>query len=91
MTCQIHYAKPLKMMNLASDKLLHLSKPRLDGIDFENIKPDSKNNYWLNQSDSPDFERLLPLVDRQNLASKVSDDEQAIFKLLFSWYLNSSG
>ena len=76
--CQIHYAKR-EDDELASDKLQHLSKTRFDGIDFEKIKPD-KNNYWLNPSDS-DFERLLTLVDRQTLASKVSDDEQAIFKL----------
>ena len=51
----------------------------LGDIEFSEVTPDRKHN-WLNQSDS-NFERLLPLADRQTTRAKSEDDERAVFKL----------
>ena len=76
--CTIHYARR-EDSEIARDKLAYLQGATLDSIDFEDITPDKRNN-WLNQS-SPDFERLIPLGDRQTKFAKTTDDEQAIFRL----------
>ena len=60
--CSIHYARR-EDAEIAKDKLTYLRSARLDDIAFEDITPDSKNN-WLNQSNS-DFDRLLPLANRE--------------------------
>ena len=76
--CGIHYALR-EDAELAVDKLAYLREAKLDEIAFEKITPDGKNN-WLNQSNS-DFERLLPLADRQTKLAKTPTDEQAVFRL----------
>ena len=60
--CSIHYASR-EDAELAKDKLAYLRNAKLDEIAFEDITPDSKNN-WLNQSNS-DFDNLLPLANRE--------------------------
>ena len=52
---------------------------KLDEFSFEDITPDSKNN-WLNQSDS-DFDSLLPLANRETKFADFASDERAVFKL----------
>ena len=64
---------------VARDKLAYLKETGLDSVPFESIKPDAKNN-WLNQSNS-NFERLIPLADRQTKLAKSADEEQAVFGL----------
>ena len=76
--CDIHYARR-EDSELAVDKLAYLGKTQFDEINFEQIVPDAKHN-WLNQSDS-DFERLLPLADKQTMRARTHDDEGAVFKL----------
>ena len=76
--CGIHYARR-EDAELARDKLAFLNDAELIDIPFESIAPDAKHN-WLNQSDS-NFERLLPLTDRQTMGTVTSDDEKAVFKL----------
>ena len=76
--CGIHYVRR-EDAELAVDKLAYLSKTNLDDIEFESIIPD-RYNHWLNQSNS-DFEHLIPLANRQTKLAKVTDDEQAIFRL----------
>ena len=63
--CAIHYARR-EDAELAKDKLAYLKDAKLDGVGFEGIAPDKRND-WLNQSNS-DFERLLPssLAEKQN-------------------------
>ena len=51
----------------------------MDSIVFEDITPDEKGN-WLNQSNS-DFEKLMPLANRQTKLAKRVEDEQAVFGL----------
>ena len=51
----------------------------MDGIQFESITPDKRND-WLNQSNS-DFERLMPLANRETKYAKTAEEEQAVFKL----------
>ena len=76
--CKIHYASR-EDAEIAMDKLAYLRGATLDEIDFADITPDSKNN-WLNQSNS-DFERLLPLANREAKSSKATDDNPSVFGL----------
>ena len=76
--CGIHYAKR-EDAEIAVDKLAYLGKAHIDDVEFERIIPDKRSD-WLNQSNS-DFERLLPLADKETKFAKNADDEQAIFGL----------
>ena len=62
-----------------ADKLSELQKFGIADIAFEDVTPDSKDN-WLNQINA-DFERLLPLVNRTTRSAKTASDEEAIFGL----------
>ena len=77
-TCGIHYARR-EDAELAKDKLAYLRDAALEGIEFETIAPD-KRNAWLNQSNS-DFEKLLPLANRETKLAKTAADERAVFGL----------
>ena len=76
--CNIHYARR-EDAEVARDKLAYLKETGLENIPFESITPAAKNN-WLNQSNS-NFERLIPLADRQTKLAKSPDDERAVFGL----------
>ena len=76
--CGIHYAVR-EDAELATDKLAYLRDATLDSIEFDSITPDAKS-YWLDQSDS-DFERLIPLANRETKFAKTVADEQAVFSL----------
>ena len=76
--CSIHYASR-EDAELAKDKLSYLRGAKLDEFSFEDITPDSKNN-WLNQSNS-DFDNLLPLATKKTKLAKTASEEQAVFGL----------
>ena len=76
--CGIHYAVR-EDAELATDKLAYLRDATLDSIEFDSITPDAKS-YWLDQSDS-DFERLIPLANRETKLAKSVADERAVFGL----------
>ena len=76
--CKIHYASR-EDAEVAKDKLAYLGKTDLDGVPFEILTPDAKNN-WLNQSES-NFETLLPLANRETKLAKRVEDERAVFGL----------
>ncbi len=76
--CNIHYARR-EDAELAKDKLSYLQDADLGGIGFEAITPDRRND-WLNQSSS-DFEKLLPLANRETKLAKRLEDERALFEL----------
>ena len=76
--CGIHYARR-EDAELAKDKLAYLRDAVIEGVDFESIAPDQRND-WLNQSNS-DFETLLPLANRETKFAKTAADEQAVFGL----------
>ena len=63
----------------APDKVAYIEGKILDSFDFVQITPDAHGN-WLNQS-SPDFERLLPLANRQTKFANKHADEIAVFGL----------
>ena len=44
---------------------------------FEKITPDSKHN-WLNKIDA-DFEKMLPVANRQTRFARATDDEESMF------------
>ena len=74
--CAIHYAKR-EDAEIAADKLAYLDKANLRDMKFERITPDKRND-WLNQSNS-DFERLMPIANKETKLAKSVDDERAIF------------
>ncbi len=76
--CGIHYARR-EDAELAVDKLAYLREAKLDEIALEKITPDGKND-WLNQSNS-DFDKLMPLADRQTKGAKTIAEEHAVFGL----------
>ena len=76
--CTISYALR-EDSELATDKLTYLRQACLDEIPFENITPDDKNG-WLNQSNS-DFNRLLPLANKETKFAKNVSEERAVFRL----------
>ena len=76
--CRIGYARR-DDAETAVDKLAYLRSATLDGIKFDSITPDKRND-WLNQSAS-DFEQLIPLADRKTKLAKTADDERAVFGL----------
>jgi predicted helicase len=61
------------------EKREFLQKNRIDQRSFEEIIPDSRNN-WINQTDN-DFDTLLPLADEETKKTRFSSQERAIFKL----------
>ena len=76
--CDIHYTRR-EDAELAKDKLAYLRDATVAGIEFEAITPDKRND-WLNQSSS-DFEKLLPLANRETKLAKRVEDERAVFGL----------
>ena len=76
--CGIHYARR-EDFELARDKLSYLRDSRLDAVTFEDVTPDKRND-WLNQSNS-DFEKLIPLANKETKLAKSVSDEQAVFGL----------
>ena len=61
------------------EKLSEVRKVNMDEIGFEDVDPDAKHN-WLNKG-NPDFQKLMPLVNKQTKLAKTADEETAIFKL----------
>ena len=76
--CKIFYARRPEM-ETAEDKLSFLNHTAISDIDFEEIKPDARNN-WINLADN-DFNSLLPLATKEVKATKKESRETAIFKL----------
>ena len=76
--CRIGYARR-DDAETAVDKLAYLRSAMLDGIKFDSITPDKRND-WLNQSTS-DFERLTPLAERKTNLVKTADSDQTVFGL----------
>ncbi len=76
--CGIQYARR-EDAEPAVDKLAYLRDATLDSVEFDSITPDAKF-YWLDQSNR-DFERLMPLANRDTKLAKTVADEQAVFGL----------
>ena len=76
--CGIHYARR-EDAEPAKDKLAYLRDATMDGIGFQSMTPDKRND-WLNQSSS-NFETLLALANRETKFAKTAADEQAVFGL----------
>ena len=75
---QIHYCA-LDNETSGVGKLNDLANLSIETLHFESITPDSKHN-WLNLS-HPQFERLLPIADKQTKFAKHLSEEQAFFGL----------
>ncbi len=63
----------------AFDKVAYVKDQAIHDLPFSGIVPDAKGN-WLNQSNS-DFEKLLPLANRETKLAKRVEDERAVFGL----------
>ena len=75
---QIHYCA-LDNETSGIGKLNDLANLSMETLRFESITPDSKHN-WLNLS-HPQFERLLPLTDKNTKFAKHVGEERAFFGL----------
>ena len=62
----------------AFEKLDFLSSSKLSDITFDGVHPDAKNN-WINLSESNDWEKLVPVCDKNVKAGQKR--EGSIFKL----------
>ena len=60
-------------------KVDYVKAGSLTGLEFGEISPDQTGN-WLNQSNS-NFERLIPLADKETKFAKSLTDERAVFRL----------
>lgn len=76
--CRIFYSRRPEL-ETAEEKLSFLGEAKLEMVEREEIKPDTKNN-WINQTHN-DFDSLLPLIDKNTKAAKSKRSERAIFKL----------
>ena len=63
----------------SADKIAYVKGKTLADFDFAEIVPDA-HYQWVNQSNS-DFERLMPIANRQTKFTKTASDEQAVFGL----------
>jgi predicted helicase len=63
----------------AEEKISFVSTRFLRERQFEQVKPDAKNN-WINLT-SNDFDALLPLASKDTKAANTAGKERAIFKL----------
>jgi predicted helicase len=77
--CRICYARRPEM-ETAEDKLSFLSTARLAALQFDEVRPDAKQN-WINQTDN-DFDSFIPIASKETKAAKTPGQERAIFKLL---------
>ncbi|MGH6811737.1 MAG: type ISP restriction/modification enzyme, partial [Methylocella sp.] len=76
--CRIHYARRPEM-ETAEEKLTYLSAARLAAIQFDEVKPDAKQN-WIDLTDN-DFGSFIPIASKETKAAKTKGAERAIFKL----------
>ena len=63
----------------SADKLEYLRGRGIPDLKFTESIPDDKGN-WLEKS-NPDYERLLPLANKQTKFAKSDADDQAVFRL----------
>ena len=76
--CRVFYARRPEM-ETAEEKLSWLGSARASALDFDEIRPDAKQN-WLNLT-SNDFEELMPVASKEAKASRKPGQARAIFKL----------
>ncbi len=76
--CRIRYARR-PQSEIAEEKLAYLGIAKLNKITFDDIRPNSQND-WINQSVN-DFDSFIPVASKATKNIKVSGQERAIFKL----------
>jgi predicted helicase len=76
--CRLYYARRPEM-ETAEEKLAFLGSAKVDSVPFEEVRPDSKNN-WIRQADT-DFDSLLPVATKETKLAKSAAKERAIFRL----------
>jgi predicted helicase len=79
--CRIFYARRPEF-ETAEEKLTFLGNTKIQNSKFEEIRPDTKNN-WINQTDN-DFDSLLPIATKEAKAAKAATGRKAIFGLFAS-------
>ncbi len=75
--CKVWYLNPFDELEISEEKIKWLKESRenFNNLDWEQIIPDSKNN-WLNQTDN-NWNELLPMGTKE---TKLGKDENAIFR-----------
>nr|WP_218139733.1 type ISP restriction/modification enzyme [Allochromatium warmingii] len=77
--CRIHYISANQITQSATEKLNLLSNTSLQNMDYDDLRPDTRNN-WLDLTEN-DFETFIPLASKETKAAKIQTKERAIFKL----------
>jgi len=75
--CRIYYTRRPEF-ETAEEKISFLGCAKLGMLNFEEIRPDSKNN-WINLVQN-DFDTLLPIATKETKATKKPQLERAILK-----------
>lgn len=74
---RVHYVRRPEM-ETAEEKLGFLASHSMNGLSFDEVRPDKAHN-WVNLT-SNDFETLIPLANKETKAAKTAGKERAIFK-----------
>jgi predicted helicase len=76
--CRIFYTRRPEM-ETAKEKLQFLATTKFRDLPFEHIQPDKHHN-WINLAEN-DWDKLLPIADKDVKSTRDKIDEKAIFKL----------
>ena len=76
--CRIFYTRRPEM-ETAKEKLHFLATTRFGDLPFDHIQPDKHHN-WINLAEN-EWDKLLPIADKDVKSTRDKIDEKAIFKL----------
>ena len=76
--CRIFYTRRPEM-ETAKEKLQFLATTKFRDLPFEHIQPDKHHN-WINLAEN-DWNKFLPIADKDVKSTRDKIDEKAIFKL----------
>ena len=69
--CRIYYLRRPEM-ETAKEKLEFLRNSKIEYLVFDHLTPD-KNNNWINLSEDNDWEKLIPLISKENKKASFID------------------
>lgn len=76
--CKIEYIHPCDIRATREEKLSFLARVPLSQIRLDHVVPDKHANWLVLQSE--EWDRLIPLADRETKVSKSAARERALFK-----------
>jgi predicted helicase len=79
--CRVYYTRRPEL-ETAEEKLAWIAGTKINEMTFDDAEPDVKGN-WIKPGGS-EFDRLLPLIDKDSKSATTSKGERAVFKLFSS-------